>query len=469
MLGAGDGSLSSHVDYETGDHAETDSPTNYGCSVCNSPNSVTITDVNGDGNPDVIEVDSDSAQVSVLLGMGDGTLAPRVSYPTGGTSLSVAAADVNGDHVLDLVVTNGDTDTVGVLIGKGDGTFAADTVVRMDYPVEDETTAGALADLNGDGKLDLIVVSYTGASSPGKISVQLGTGDGGFTAVGSYPCGLGSNQIAVGDVNGDGKLDVLVANLGANTVSVLLGTGTGELVPKGDYPTGLGPSALALGDLDADGVPDLVTANGSNTVSVLLGKGDGQFATNVDYPGQYYPRAVAVADVNGDGKLDVVTVNISSVSVLAGKGNGQLAASVDDLVDNAIGGAFGDLNSDGHLDVVTTNYDTGVVSVLTGKGDGTFAPNVNYSVGYEPRSVVLADVNGDGRPDILVLDARSASISVLLGNKDGSFASKLDYTTGITSVVSWLAAGDLNRDGKIDLVVGAYSPSTVSVLLNMSR
>ena len=105
---------------------------------------------------------------------------------------------------------------------------------KTDYPVEAQSTAGTgtLADLNGDGKLDLIVASYTWSGNPGKISVQLGTGAGGFIASGTYPCGQGPNNIAVGDVNGDGKPDVLVANLMDNTVSVLLGTGTGELVPR---------------------------------------------------------------------------------------------------------------------------------------------------------------------------------------------------------------------------------------------
>src|SRR5437899_3093836 len=181
-------------------------------------------------------------------------------------------------------------------------------------------TAGALpisvttGDVNGDGKPDLIAVN-TGSNT---ISVFLGAGDGTFGAKTDFPTGNVPHGVAVADLNSDGKLDVVVANTGADTVSVLLGQGNGSFAPATNFPTGVAPFSVAIADLNGDGIPDLVVVNvspGANSVSVLLGRGDGTFGPKTDFPTGADPRDVVIADLNADGIPDLIVANVTANTV----------------------------------------------------------------------------------------------------------------------------------------------------------
>jgi len=252
----------------------------------------------------------------------------------------------------------------------------------------------ATGDLNGDGKLDLVV---TGSNDADAVSVLLGNGDGTFQAPVNYPTGQYPNSVAVGDFNNDGKLDLAVANVGTNDVSVLLGNGDGTFQAAVQYGAGSAPSPVAVGDFNGDGNLDLAVGNvQSDNVSVLLGNGDGTFQAPVGYAVGSFPASVAVGDFNGDGKLDLVE----------------------------------------------TNYADGNVGVLLGNGDGTFQTAVYYGVGQGPNSVAVGDFNGDGKLDLAVANVVDSTVSVLLGFGDGTFGAGVGYTAG--SGPNSIAVGDFN-------------------------
>ena len=420
---------------------------------------IALGDLNGDGKLDAVVADYHALSVSVLLGKGDGTFATQTDYAAEHYQRSVVLVDLNGDGTLDLLA--GTSNSVGVLLGKGDGTFAAIVV----YP--DAIGSMALGDLNGDGKLDLLT------ESGNSVGALFGKGNGSFVAWPTYATGKGPVSVALGDVNSDGKLDVVSANSISSTASVLLGKGDGTFAVNVDYPTGNQPTAVALGDLSGDGKLDLAVTN-DKSVSVLLGAGDGTFVGKVDYPTGAQPTAIALGDLNGDGRLDMVTSNsagtgwLGTASVLLGTGGGRFAANVDYQAGrNPQGVALGDLNGDGNPDMVVANagYDGGwSVSVLLGNGDGTFAASVDYASGMGPTSAVLGDLNSDGKLDIIMPNSnisRVDRVSVLLGKGDGTFADKVDYTTADYPKTD--ALGDLNGDGWVDIVTS--NAGTVSVLL----
>jgi hypothetical protein len=314
----------------------------------------------------------------------------------------------------------------------------------------------AIADFNGDGKVDMAVTS--GGSN--SVSVLLGNGDGTFQAAVNYPTGTNPTSVTVGDFNGDGQLDLAVANNGTNTVSIFLGKGGGAFQAAVNYPAGTNPTSVTAGDFDGDGKLDLAVANGgSGNVSILLGNGDGTFQTRLDYSVASAPRSLAVGDFNGDGKLDLVVANSGSgnISVLLGNGDGTFQPAVAYPAGpnpNSVGA--GDFNGDGKVDLAVAN-DHGV-NIFLGHGDGTFAPFAAYATGIATDSVALGDFNGDGKLDLAVVSSFSAV--VLLGNGDGTFGPGLEYAAGASPAS--LAVGDFNDDGRLDMAV---TGTAVSVLL----
>jgi hypothetical protein len=404
---------------------------------------VTVADVNGDGKPDLLVVNEcgssgstcTNSTVGVLLGNGDGTFQPAVTYLTGGHgfplsggygTISVAVADVNADGKPDLIVANACgssgpgtclTDgTVGVLLGNGDGTFQP--VVLYDSDAM-QTWTVAVADMNGDGKPDIVVANLCASSNctNGTVGVLLGNGDGTFQPAVTYGSGgYQSYSVALADVNGDGKRDIVVTNLCPvdnsacdnysvdGTVGVLLGNGDGTFQPAVTYDSGgQFPFSVAVADVSADGKPDIVVANNCvqcayGEVSVLLGNGNGAFKAAVAYSsGGYGALSVAVADVNGDGKPDLVVGN-ECVS-LGGCSEGS---------------------------------DVGVLL-----GNGSFQNAVTYGPdGYYPGSVAAADVNGDGKPDIVVANfcasrgnctnGTPASVGVLINTEGTTYYTLID-------------------------------------------
>jgi len=313
----------------------------------------------------------------------------------------------------------------------------------------------SMGDVNGDGKPDLLVADACasgGRDCHGGVAVLLGNGKGGFRFGGeNYSGGDMARSIALGDVNGDGKLDILVAN--DTAVGVLLGNGDGTFQPAQSY--GSGGQAISVGDVNRDGKLDLLVTNG-RTLEMLLGNGDGTFQ-----PSQTLGTggdAIAIGDVDGDGQLDLLVSDSGSVRVLLGNGDGSFQAERG-YVPGGHGIAVSDVNGDGKLDLLVVNREANTVSVLLGNGDGTFQPAQTYaSGGYDAISVAVADLNADGKPDLAVLNTYEdyqgapSVVGILLGNGDGTFQAAENYRTG--GLFAWaMTVGDINGDNMPDLLV----------------
>jgi hypothetical protein len=387
---------------------------------------------------------------------------------SGGASYDVAVSTGIGQGTLSLGFTgSGVLDAGGKPLTSGLFEPGQTEAAPFDFAPAQGLAAG---DFNGDGKLDLVEASN---NQPGDgLTVFLNNGDGTFTATGQITLAaqLAGAVPAVGDFNGDGKLDIVTSVAGENDVAVLLGDGDGTFQAPVRTATGNDPQALAVGDLDGDGRADVVTLNGDGTISVLLGQGDGTFlaapslASGAFRPAQGFFGSIALADLNGDGKLDVVATDSVNnvVDIFLGNGDGTFAPEMSVATARGPTGiAVGDINGDGIPDIVTADYFNDQVSVLLGNGDGTFqadrpfTPPTSEPAGVnggqqEPLGIAIADVNNDGKADLIINGL--GSTLVLTGDGTGNFqlADEDDSPEQETTSSQALAVGDFNGDGRTD-------------------
>ncbi len=412
-----------------------------------------------------------------MLGNGNGTFKAPVTYATATDPRMVVIADFNGDGKLDLATVNSGSETVSVLLGTGTGTFG----VHTDLPTAQSGCISlAAGDLRNDGKIDLVA----GCQPLGKIVVLLGNGNGTFKTGKDYAVAAGVDIVALGDLSGDGKLDVAVTNGGATgMVSVLTGTGSGTLKPAIAFGTNFSPIGLAVADFNSDGKLDLVTADSGSPfgtaigeVSVLLSNGKTLLAGRTDYnisnassTGAY--SGIAAGDINGDGKIDlVVPVTFASqLALLENKGNGTFKPFTTvtlPVSPNAV--ITGDFNNDHKTDIAVMNFGgSGTISILINSGSGTFPTNTQYNIGGSGYGIATGDFNNDGNLDIVATNETSNTVSVLLGNGSGAFPSFVTYPTG--SFPRGVSVGDFNHDGFPDLAVANEGAGTVSVLINTGK
>jgi hypothetical protein len=450
------------------------SPVSLGVLTGAAPQNMFFADFNGDGNIDFAG-QAENGQIQVTLATGFGVFANApVNLTTTNNQYGACnsiAGNLTSASVPEIVSFNCEQNTVTVYMNNGDGSFATGLYYDNNGSQWQMISDGAIADMNGDGKNDIVAIN----ENTSDITVFLGNGDGtvavapGRYAVGGYAW----NVPLVADFNGDGFLDVAESDDAYNLVLLQgYGEGTFKAAPTYSLPNTFNDHtytySVASGDFNGDGIPDVVVGQQGNTgstgISVYLGKGDGTFYSGASFGPSTDMGELAIADFNGDGKLDVAAIDWNSQMVQIFLGNGDGTFSVGGLfaVDSSVNPypndlVTGDFNKDGKTDLAISNYN-GNVGVLFGNGDGTFAPVVSYPVadGYQPQSIVAADVNGDGNLDLEVPSwggDQQPAVFVFLGNSSGNGSFGEPNTVLIDGYPNYIAVGDLNNDGKLDLAV----------------
>jgi hypothetical protein len=340
-------------------------------------------------------------------------------------------------------------------------------VPAVNYGTDEAPYSVFCADLDGDGDLDLAVANYDSDN----VSILKNNGDGTFQPKEDYETGNGPFSVFCADLDGDADLDLAVANFSSDKVSILKNYGDGTFQPKVDYGSTFGPMSVFCADLDGDADLDLVVANDySDDVSILKNNGNGTFQSAVIYGAGDGPSAVFCADLDGDWDLDLAVTNQFSdnVSILKNNGNGTFQAAVNYGAGDAPLSVFcADLDGEGDLDLVVANAYGDNVSILKNNGDGTFQAAVNYGAGDYPFSVFCADLDGEGDLDLAVANLSGDNVSILKNNGNGTFKEAVYYGAGDGPTSVFCA--DLDGEGDFDLAVANSSSNNVSILKNLTQ
>jgi hypothetical protein len=470
LIGRGDGSFEATTSYTVG----------------GGPDAVAIGDFNGNGIKDLAVANRNDDTVTILLGNGNGTFTPWVNAAVGDAPSAIAVADFNGDGRADLAVANRGAvvdalpDDLSILLGRGDGTFQALLRALAGFG----PAAIVSADFNGDGRADLAVANGQNVTprGTGTLSILLGQGNGTFQSSAEPEAGSAPVALVAADFDLDGHADLAVANSGDNgtgplhSVSLLLGNGAGGFAPQAYQASDVAPNDLAAGDLDGDGRPDLAIVDDRAADAVVLhGQPGGAFAAPVRVRAGLFPLRVLLTDLDADGRLDLAATcnpqfqgERAGVLALLGKGDGTFATQTT----FAAGGspafaAAADLNRDGRDDLAVANAGSDDISILLAGAAGSLAPETRYAAGSRPRWVVAGDLDGDGDDDLAVADAgdgvtSSGDVAVFLGWGDGTFAAASFYDGGPGPAS--LAIADFDGDGRPDLAVAAGGGSDVVIL-----
>lgn len=419
--------------------------------------SISAVDLNGDGRVDLVTSSSGgTGNISVLFGNGDGTFQAFQTYMAGFIIPNLAVADFNGDGNPDVAAANGSE--IAVLLASGKGVFNTPKT----YPAGIAPTTVIAGDVNGDGITDLITTTQ------GDFNVLLGNADGTYQAPVLYNSrGLNAVGAVMADFTGDGVRDLAIAHASYQTMSIFGGIGDGTFSYLGNPDIDFFQYAVAAGDMNGDGRADLVVTD-QDGVAVLLGKGNGSFRPPLQY-GSGSDTALVIGDFNRDGKLDVASTG-SGIDVFLGNGDGTLQPPVHYAgTTTSYGIATGDFNKDGILDLAISNSGSGSISVFLGNKTGGFQPPITTTVRPYPHWIGVADFNRDGFADLAVLYRgryvdQVNTLTILIGRGDGTFRPAQNYSIPGSPISG--AIVDLNHDSFPDLVLADIYGYSVTVLMN---
>ena len=431
----------------------------YTLSANQSAIGVITADFNRDHKLDVAVAIQNSGSVAVLLGNGDGTLQTPAFNSGTVFATNLATSDFNHDGIPDIAVTG---HQLGVLLGNGDGTFKPARHYRELF----QSGGLTVADINGDGNVDVLAVNQT--YQPAALALFLGNADGTFQT--SILLGITTSSpigVAVADFNKDGHPDVVVGDRQKTFFNIFFGAPGGKLVGRRDFSV-LRPrkldqetqvTGIAVGYLNSDDNLDVAVSDEENgQVIVLLGQKNGTFCTARDYGTGGGPQTIAVADFNHDGKTDIVTSSIGGISILLGNGTGNYPTHTDYFSAGAEFVVTADVNGDGHPDVLGVSESGKSVIAFLNDGTGHFrgAPVVT-AMHYNPFWLATGDFNGDGKLDVVTANRGTAhAATVLLGNGDGTFTVGTTFATPKSFWrVGSVAVGDFTSDGKLDFILSS--------------
>jgi len=385
------------------------------------------------------------------------------SLRVGNRPVFIAQADFNNDGKPDIATLNYGSNTISVLLSNGDGTFQPQIV----SPAGGSSTLGKLigvGDFNGDGKID-IVSANTIDSVESTVNIVLGNGDGTFGPATSFDCAYRPDSLSVADINGDGNLDVVTTSL-SGSISILLGNGQGGFAPQQQFSVN-SPKlyTLTTADLLGDGHPDLIAGTANSSLIVYLNKGNGTFDDPITLNVGNHPDSIAVADINGDGRPDIVACNYSdgTISSILSKGYGQFyATQFFDIGNRPTFVTVADFTGDGKPDVLTDNIGILGVTFLIGNGDGTFLPQETIYPGSDTYTAAVGDFNGDGKPDAILSKSQSGYGGT--GTYGNVLFELLNLTTPNTASATGSSSGDMatagiDKNGQVSLLVNGQGES----------